>query len=58
MKHRPFCPCGHLDDANCIRHNPITETLCTPHGYACRSLGLDELRRHRDCPYCTRKDDL
>ena len=37
---------------------PITETLCTPHGYACRSLGLDELRRHRYCPYCTRKDDL
>ncbi len=55
---RPYCPCGHLDDFDCTRHNPVTETPCTPHGYACRSLGLDELKRHKICPYCKRKDDL
>ncbi len=56
MLHKPThtgCPCGHLDDAECIRHKPLVRNPCEVTGYACRRLDALDHRRHPACPYCS-----
>jgi len=50
--HKIGCPCGHLDDIECIRHRPLPVNPCDSTGNACRDLDLVAHRRHTRCPFC------
>ena len=55
MLHKPThtgCPCGHLEDAECVRHKPLLPNPCAAYGYACRKYDLRDRICQSVCVAC------
>jgi len=46
------CPCGHLQEDECIRHKPLVRNPCAVTGFGCRRMDLADHRRNTVCPHC------